>query len=105
MTDFQNALVLFRDTTPLRDFLPDSDTPKFSSKEQLVDFLLPYVQNLLDYKMDVLLKIMYRVDVDEQKFKYVLSNELPEKLGLKVTELLVDRQLQKVYFRTKYSGI
>ena len=103
MNEFTDAITLFKEATPFKDYLPELQTP-ISNREQLIGFLLPYVRNLLDFKMDELLKIMYRVDVDETKFKNTLASAEPEKLAEKITELLVDRQLQKIFFRRKYSS-
>lgn len=73
------------------------------SYEEILEKLVPAVNHLLDTNMNSLMNILYRMDVSEQKVKKVLATSEPEKVGEFVSRLILDRQLEKIETRKKYS--
>ena len=72
------------------------------NEQQLLALLTKHISRLLDYDFQGLLNAMYRVDVEEAKFKLILSHESPEKLAPSLARLVLDRMMQKAEMRIKY---
>nr|WP_298000830.1 hypothetical protein [uncultured Flavobacterium sp.] len=59
------------------------------------------VSQLIENDFNKLINILYRIDVDEQKLKTALfNNPLPP--AETITDLMIERQLQKIKFRKMY---
>ena len=69
-------------------------------KEKLSDI----IAFLMDHNFEKLLWILYRIDVDEQKAKALLSKHLPEDAPAILADLIIQRQLKKEEFRRQYSS-
>lgn len=65
-------------------------------------FLVARVAELLDRNPAMLMSILYRVDVAERDVKRVLAEGSPEAIPGELADLLIERQLQKLYLRRKY---
>lgn len=61
------------------------------------------IQKMLTSNYQHLLNIMYRLDIDENEFKAAISLSDKTKIGDKVAELIIERELQKAATRLKYS--
>lgn len=59
------------------------------------------ITRLLNTDFSKLLQIMYRLDINEDKFKKALSSNLPSQ---SITLLVIQRQIQKAETRKKYSS-
>ena len=70
--------------------------------EEVRQFVKTNVERLLDQNPGMLMSILYRIDVPESQVQDVLRRvghgEIPDRL----TDLIVERQLQKVHLRRKY---
>ena len=66
--------------------------------------LIPIINHLLDKDMHLLMQILYRVDVNEEKFKNAMAFSDPKELGEKVCKLIIERQLQKIETRKRYKA-
>ena len=72
------------------------------SLETLKAWLEKAVQELLDRDLEKLLRICYRIDLPEAKVNHILSFSVPDQMAPQFAELIIQRELQKVYFRQKY---
>ncbi len=81
--------------------LPQLDGEKLD-REELVQFLARVVTHLLNKDFEQLLRICYRIDLAEEKLKWILHHSPPERIALDLSEAIVDRQIQKVEIRRKY---
>ena len=70
--------------------------------ESLEKRISSIVGHLLDRDMNRLLNSLYRIDVDELKFKKILTEESPENLSKKIAQEIIKRELQKVKTRERY---
>jgi hypothetical protein len=70
-----------------------------SNFDKLKEWLAHEIQLLIDHDFHNFLNMLYRIDVDEQKAKEAFANDNPY---LKLAELVIDRELQKVESRKKY---
>lgn len=83
-----------------KDFLlhkgADIDTSNF---DKLKEWLAIEIQLLIDRNFHGFLNLLYRIDVDEQKAKEAFACNDP---SMKLAELIIERELQKVESRKKY---
>lgn len=71
-----------------------------SDFDKLKEWLAYEIQILLDHDFQKLLNMLYRIDVKEQKAKEALADLNP---SFKLAELIIEREMQKVASRKKYS--
>ena len=77
------------------------DNPDFQALKKNVEKI---VRNMLNTQFEVLLQIFYRIDVDENKVKQILSTHNPDDICSDLAELIIERELIKVASRRKYRG-
>ena len=75
-----------------------------ASYASLKQMLVPILNYLLDNDMPRLLHALYRIDVDEEGLKRVLSAHAPGKIAEALADLIIKRQLKKIEIRKKYSS-
>ncbi len=73
---------------------------KIPDLSALRDALAKVIFGMLDREFARLLNIMYRIDIDENSFKEAISSPHPAD---SLADLVLERELQKVYTRIKYS--
>ncbi len=102
-SDLINSLVLFE-----KDFQLDKSYLKLEERkdiayDQAFLMIMRVVEDLMAKDFNRLINILYRIDVSEEKLKeaLALSNDNPASV---VTKMILDRQLQKVETRKKYSS-
>ncbi len=66
--------------------------------------LSEYLNDLIEHDFNKLLTILYRIDVSESKVRTALAkNPTQESAGKILAELLIEREIQKIEIREKYS--
>lgn len=70
---------------------------------ELKKLLTKQIAFLLDRQFERLLQAMYRIDINEQEFRAVLTGEAPVAEAL--AELVLQRELKKVETRRLYSSV
>jgi len=60
------------------------------------------INYMLDNEFEKLLNAMYRLDINEEKFRLALSNQDSPDVGLDIADLIIEREMQKVMTRRKY---
>ncbi len=84
------------------EFSNESDlNPEF---ETLLKNLTRVISWLLEKDMERLLNGLYRIDVDEERFKTILFQSPPDQVATEVAKLIIERELKKVEYRKKYSS-
>ncbi len=78
-------------------------SPPTSEYEDLVQWLTPYITRLLDHHFEKLLQLLYRVDVSENLFKEAIGQSNSDHIASSIARLIIDRQIQKMQIRAKYS--
>ncbi|TVP49015.1 MAG: hypothetical protein EA341_10080 [Mongoliibacter sp.] len=84
----------------------DFDLPvetKVADEDSLFRLLVPIVHRMLDREFERLLQICYRIDIGEEKLKKILHESPPENMAEELTRAMIDRQVQKIEIRKKYS--
>ena len=81
----------------------NTDLVKTDAYEELVKLLTPFIQTLLNDEFEKLLQLMYRIDIPESGFNQALGQANPGDIAPQIARLVIDRQLQKIKIREKYS--
>jgi hypothetical protein len=68
-------------------------------KGEKMQALIHYINYLLLHHFEKLIHVLYRVDVDEKKLKELLNEKKDQDAALVISELLIERQLQKAAFK------
>jgi hypothetical protein len=86
-----------------KDFEISREKEAFS-KDELIELLLPIIQQMLNRDFEKLLQICYRVDLGENKLKQILHESDPEMMAFDLAKALVERQMLKIEIKRRYSG-
>jgi hypothetical protein len=84
-----------------RDFELQS-TEETLTEEELLRLLAYQVAYMIDHQLEVLLSLMYRLDVDERKVAAALSPLSPEPPNINIARLVLERQKQRIFTRQHY---
>lgn len=83
------------------DVIPSVNSPAFSN---MLEMLARHINELILSNFNMLLSILYRVDVDENKVKAELENASKEETaGHIIARLIIARQNEKLKWRKKFS--
>ena len=72
------------------------------TREDLIRLVAEEIQYLIDHNLDKLWSLLYRIDVSEKKVKEVIATMPYSSHAIKIAELIVMRQEEKVQTRKKY---
>ena len=82
------------------EYLPEDSS---FSLDELIKFLSKRIDQMLNQEPERLMQAFYRIDLPEEKVKSVLAFTEGLDVSHELAKMVVDRELQKVYFRRKYS--
>lgn len=82
--------------------LKDFEVNTAQNEEELRATLVKAFAYLLDHDFNLLLTILYRTDVDEEKLKKLLVDHANLPSADVIADAYLERQKQKVYWRKKY---
>lgn len=80
--------------------LPSDET----AYEALLQRLTVEVQYLIDYNLEKLWNVLYRIDVSEKKVRELLANTPYTQHAQGIAQLIIERQQQKIITRKQYKG-
>lgn len=87
-----------------KDFgIDSSELEDYTLLNELKSRLTRIVSYLLDNDFERLLQAMYRIDISERKFKAALNLNPASEVASSIAQLIIERELQKVATRRKYS--
>ncbi|MBO9699189.1 MAG: hypothetical protein J7604_03210 [Sporocytophaga sp.] len=75
-----------------------------SSVDDLISALGRAIAQLLQSQPEKLFQILYRLDVNENIVKTAFKEKAGEELCLTLAQKMVERQIQRIQIRQKYSG-
>ncbi|MGO3706374.1 MAG: hypothetical protein ACTJGD_00920 [Mesonia hippocampi] len=93
----ENPLVLITQKLPI-----ESNIYKNKSQQELFDILTNYIEQLIQTDFNKLISILYRIDIDENKLRKVLSENKNTSSGKIILELMIEREKEKIILRKKY---
>jgi transposase len=79
------------------------DLPQTISFELLKEKLSQHINYLIQSDFQKLISVLYRVDVSEKKLKSLLKEHPDSDAGKIITELIIERQLQKIKSRQQFN--
>lgn len=79
--------------------LTAEDKPDINLIHEKLSLLIAY---LMEHDMHRLLNAMYRLDVSEARFHEAMQSSSKEEAAISVTNLVLDREMQKVKTRLHY---
>lgn len=103
MTDRQLTCTIelvVKDLSLEQNIIPEST----NSFDDLKAKLIPVINSLLNTDFNRLLNSLYRIDIDENKLKSTLAMVKPELLAESITDLILNREMEKAATRIKYSS-
>ncbi|MCU7551654.1 hypothetical protein OCK74_21215 [Chitinophagaceae bacterium LB-8] len=74
-----------------------------TNKEENLQQLALVINDLIVHDFERLIRILYRVDVDENKLKKMLLDCPQADAGILIANLLIERQEQKEYYKKMFS--
>jgi hypothetical protein len=75
-----------------------------ASLEEFKKYLTEKLKFLLDEKFDVLVNILYRIDISEKKLGQLFSGKNRDAIPTALADLIIERQLQKIRLRKLYNA-
>jgi hypothetical protein len=90
-----------------KDFLVSDDnslipSANLNSLEEFRIYLAEKLRYLLDEKFDMLVNLLYKIDINEEKLNKLFSNKNHDLIPQQLAELIIERQIQKIKFRKLY---
>jgi hypothetical protein len=73
------------------------------SLEEFKKYLTEKLKFLLDEKFDILVNILYRIDISEKKLSQLFSGKNRDSIPASLADLIIERQLQKIRLRKLYN--
>lgn len=70
--------------------------------EELKKYLSAKIKVFLEEKYNTLINILYRIDIDDKKIEEIFLSKEKDKIPDIIADLIIERQLQKIYFRKIY---
>jgi len=70
--------------------------------DKLLNDLSLYITDLIDNNFQKLVRLLYQVDIDEQKLKQLLLENEGNETSRLIANLLIERQLQKIKTRDQF---
>jgi len=80
-----------------------SDLIDQKNDEKLRQKLISLINELIKKDFDVLVQLLYRIDVYEKKIRLYLSKNRQEDSAAILADLIIERQLEKMESRKKFS--
>ena len=99
-SDLQKAAAL---TTKKLNINPLSDDSH--SLKEVKQWLMHQLSEKLHHDLEGLFQALYRIDIPEEQFKRLLVEAPPDDFIEQLTDLIIARQLKKVYFREKFKNL
>ena len=73
-----------------------------SSEEDLLRMLVDHLDFLIDNRMEWLLSLMYRMDIEEAKVQAAVLPTAAEPANIGLARLILERQKRRVYTKQHY---
>ena len=80
----------------------DENLPLNDAYFQLKKRLIEVIIHLIDNDFEKLIRILYRLDIDENLIKRTLADNPPQKAPEVITDLIISRELQKMKTRREF---
>ncbi|MEM9819790.1 MAG: hypothetical protein AAF985_01905 [Bacteroidota bacterium] len=72
------------------------------SEEALLELVANEVAYMIEYRLDFLMSLLYRLDVLEHKIDFALSPYSIEPANIALAQLIIERQQQRILTKRQY---
>ncbi len=72
------------------------------TEEELLELLSSVVADMIEKRLEFLLSLMYRLDIDEKKVHFALSPFCEEPANIALSKLILERQKQRAFTKQHY---
>jgi hypothetical protein len=72
------------------------------TEAEMIAYLADAVAYMMEHKMDFLLSLMYRLDIDEDKIAFALMPSNPEAANMALARIIWERQKQRIQTKKTY---
>lgn len=72
------------------------------SEEELFDILANQIAYMIEHQLEMLMSLMYRLDIAEAKVNHALSPFSTDPANVAIAKLVLDRQKQRVFTKAYY---
>lgn len=79
--------------------IPNND---FEKLEEFRKYLTEKMKDMLDKNYNLLINTLYRIDISEKKLSELFSSKNKESIPEKLSDLIIERQIEKIEFRRRY---
>ena len=80
------------------------EIPQDASFAALEEKLSAYINELIHQDFEKLVRVLYRIDVNETRLKYILQENHGENAGNLIAKLIIERQIQKINTREQFKS-
>ncbi len=88
----------------VKDFELEKQTSDEMSEEEFFVLLSKKIAYMIEYQLDMLLSLMYRLDIDEHKINAVLMPNSLVRAEVGLAHLVIERQKQRVASKNRYQS-
>lgn len=85
-------------------YTPSNKKENFTKMSSLVEYFSPIFKSLLENKKHELVQFLYRADIAENSVAHSLEEKDIQAAAIKLTRVILDRELKKVIIRKHYSS-
>ncbi len=85
-----------------RDFELETTDSSNLTEAELLELLAEQVAWHIEHRLEWLLSLMYRLDIDEQKVSRALSPLAEEPANVAIARLVIERQKQRAFTKAHY---
>ena len=82
----------------------DNKTLDQEAFDKALEKLEPYVAQLLKGNMNDVFSLLYKLDVSEEKVKFILFGDHQDQTSKLLAEAILQREIVRRFFRLKYSA-
>ena len=82
----------------------DTDLTQDISRDELLQKLTVFINDLIVNDFEKLISILYKVDVDEKKLKRILKENAGTDAGEIIATMVIERELQKIETRKQFGS-
>ena len=77
-------------------------TEALPSEQELLLMLADQIAYMIEHRMEHLLSLMYRLDIEEAKVNFALSPLSPDPPAMALASLVLERQKKRVFTKSTY---
>lgn len=85
-----------------KDFQIETHESEGYTEDEVLLWLADHVAYMLEYRMEFLMSLMYRLDIKEVEVSTALSPVHPEAANIALARLVLDRQKERIFTKQFY---